>query len=228
MEIPKWISFKQQKKNWPVILYLHGVGERGTGGADLKKVLLGLDTLTNSNEKPYNEFVIIAPQCPFNFSWYSPEVMTDLEKLLDKIVEKKFTDEKRIYLTGFSMGGIGVMELAMKHPDRFAAIAPVCGRCENIGNIIKIAEANLPIWVIYAENDEKKMLTEGSKEIIERLKNTKSFHQPKRMNHNLKKSKENPNRPVNHIEARRAAFADPELYQWFLGISVPSSLLIQS
>jgi predicted peptidase len=123
------------------------------------------------------------------------------------------------------MGGIGVMELAMKHPDRFAAIAPVCGRCENIGNINKIDEANLHIWVIYAENDEKKILTEGSKEIIERLKNTKHFHQLKRMNHNLKKSEENPNRSVNHIEERIAAFADPELYQWFLGISNTDNII---
>lgn len=215
-----WIPQKEElilfKNPQPVILYLHGVGERGNGGEELSKVLFGLDSLKKRNEEPFNEFIIAAPQCLPDYYWHSPHVMHALEELVNKIVEHEKIDENRIYLTGFSMGGIGVMELAMKHPNRFAVIAPVCGKCENINNINKIIDAKTPIWVIYAENDEKAQLTIGSKEIISRFENVEYPHKKTILNHRLKPPEDALTCPVNHIEARKVAFSNPELYKWFL------------
>ena len=177
-----------------------------------------MNTLIESKKPPYNQFIIVIQQCPTGLQWHSPEVMQALNVLLSEISNSDEVDKKWIFLTGFSMGGIGVMELAMKYPDHFSAIAPVCGRCENIGNISKIVNKEVPVWITYAKHDEKKNLTEGSKELILKLKDTKRFHEPTVLDHNLEKSKKNPDSPVNHIEARRV-FSEPHLYNWFLSIS---------
>lgn len=111
--------YQQTEKNWPLILFLHGAGERGNDLSLVKKH--GPPQLVeNDMDFP---FMVVSPQCPTGEVW-SPDVVV---ALLDKIEETYRIDTKRIYLTGLSMGGFGTWETAIAYPNRFAAIAPICG-----------------------------------------------------------------------------------------------------
>jgi predicted peptidase len=103
----------------PLLLFLHGAGERGSDVAKVKEN--GLPArLENGLELP---FVVVAPQCPAD-SWWETDSLT---ALLDTVLDQHDIDHSRIYLTGLSMGGSGSWALANACPGRFAAIAPICG-----------------------------------------------------------------------------------------------------
>src|SRR3712207_5021647 len=106
-------------RRWPLLLFLHGAGERGS---DLNKVkAYGPPKLVaEGQEMP---FVIVSPQVPERSTWD----VDVLDALLDEVIRQYAIDEDRVYLTGVSMGGAGTWRLATARPERFAAIAPVCG-----------------------------------------------------------------------------------------------------
>lgn len=107
----------------PLILFLHGSGERGV---DLEKVKkLGVPRVA-MKQKGF-PFIVLAPQCPPGRWWTDIEVTEMVMAMLDEVTEKYLVDTDRIYLTGLSMGGFGTWWLAQQYPDRFAAIVPVCG-----------------------------------------------------------------------------------------------------
>ncbi len=138
--LPK--DYGKAKKNWPLVLFLHGARERGD---DVEKVKVnGLPKLVaQGRDFP---FIIVSPQCPLDGGW-----PTDvLNALLDEMVENYDVDADRIYLTGLSMGGFGSWRLAAEHPERFAAIIPICG-----GGLERWAPAmaHLPIWVFHGAKD---------------------------------------------------------------------------
>jgi len=111
-----------ETKEYPLVLFLHGAGERGD---DLDIATRhGYMKYVREEGKEY-PFICIAPQCPNDKYWgcYTESLIA----FLDYITETLPIDKKRIYLTGFSMGGTGTWMLAMAAPDKFAAIAPVCG-----------------------------------------------------------------------------------------------------
>ncbi len=132
------------QSDWPLIIFLHGYGERGD---DLE--------LLTKNGLPKNiaagedyPFIIASPQCPETTTW--PEQVTELNGLLDHLIEKYDVDTERVYLTGLSMGGYGTWFWASKSPERFAAIAPICG-----GGGWWMAQKliNMPIWVFHGDAD---------------------------------------------------------------------------
>jgi predicted peptidase len=136
-------GYNDSKENWPLIMFLHGAGERGD---DLEKVKIhGPPKLVESD--PDFPFIIVSPQCPKD-EWWSVEV---LDALLDEIVTQYRVDENRIYLTGLSMGGFGTWHYAAAHPERLAAIAPICG-----GGDPKTADAikDIPAWVFHGAKDD--------------------------------------------------------------------------
>jgi predicted peptidase len=132
---------KEPEKKWPLIVFLHGSGERGN---DLNAVKIhGPPKVV---EKRYLPFVILSPQCPAG-EWWRPE---SVMALTDEIIAKYKCDPDRVYLTGLSMGGFGVWETAIRYPDRFAAIAPICGG----GNPFRAPELkNVPVWAFHGELD---------------------------------------------------------------------------
>jgi predicted peptidase len=132
-----------KKKKFPLMLFLHGAGERGTV---LKKVAIHGPAKLIKQGKEF-PFIVVSPQCPPN-EWWNIDV---LNELLNEITKKFRIDENRIYVTGLSMGGYGTWSLALTYPDRFAAIAPICGG----GNPL-LAESikHLPIWVFHGAQDE--------------------------------------------------------------------------
>ncbi|MCQ2449267.1 MAG: prolyl oligopeptidase family serine peptidase [Clostridia bacterium] len=110
------------QKKYPLVFFLHGAGERGD---DLDAASRhGYMKYVREEGKEY-PFIFIAPQCPDDKYWGC--FTESLLAFLDDICEMLPIDTDRIYLTGLSMGGTGTWMLAMADPDRFAAIAPVCG-----------------------------------------------------------------------------------------------------
>lgn len=147
-------------KKYPLILFLHGAGERGHDVQKVKK-----HGVAKIAEKKRNfPFIVISPQCPAGYYWN--ELDKELISLLDKIIAEYPVDTARVYLTGLSMGGFGTWHLAIKYPERFAAIAPVCGGGNpNLVESIK----DMPIWVFHGAMDDVVPL-DLSVEMVEALK----------------------------------------------------------
>ncbi|NMB81308.1 MAG: phospholipase, partial [Ignavibacteria bacterium] len=104
---------------FPLLLFLHGAGERGDDLSLVKK-LGPPKMIAEGKEFP---FVVVSPQCPVNKRWDTKVLIA----LIDEIVAKYKIDEDRIYVTGLSMGGNGTWRLATEIPDRLAAVIPICG-----------------------------------------------------------------------------------------------------
>jgi len=135
---------------YPMLLALHGAGGRGTDNTRQiagYRIILELADSVNAALTPS---FILAPQSPFAASWETPSVKTCVMNLIDSLVQHAPVDSNRIYMTGFSMGGIGVYALALTYPDRFAAIVPCCGRGDtHLANRI----LHLPIWMHHGSLD---------------------------------------------------------------------------
>ena len=111
-------------QKWPVILALHGAGERGDDGALQTDVGIGTAIRTNRSEI---RAIVVMPQCRKNLWWIVPP-MDDLAMgALQEAIKEFHGDTQRTYLTGLSMGGFGVWHLAEKYPGRFAALVVICG-----------------------------------------------------------------------------------------------------
>jgi len=196
--LPEGYSARSSKR-WPLILFLHGIGERGT---DPWKVAVHgppkvAERLTNF------PFIVVSPQCP-NGEWWSNEVLT---ALLDEVTAKYKVDSGRVYLTGLSMGGFGAWNLALAFPERFAAVAPICGG----GNPYlptaynakrKAALKSLPFWVFHGDKDPAVALGE-SERMVDGLKkfgcDVKFTVYP----------------GVGH-DSWTQTYSNPALYEWFL------------
>ena len=137
-----------EQGKYPLILSLHGIGERGNDLQQLKRDGLprGLDGNTAF------PFIVISPQCPVSTEWYYDRTDTLLIKLLDQVIAKYPIDVKRIYLTGYSMGGIGTWDLAFRHPDRFTALLPIASRAEGSPNVCVLKP--VPVWAFHGARDE--------------------------------------------------------------------------
>lgn len=107
------------EKKWPLVIFLHGSGERGTDLDLIKKH--GPPKLLAAGQK--FPAVIASLQCAPNTLWNPHGV----KAVTDHLVKTMHVDAKRVYLTGISMGGFGTWETAFEYPDTFAAIAPICG-----------------------------------------------------------------------------------------------------
>lgn len=135
-------AYETDDKKWPLMLFLHGAGERGT---DLEKVKVHGPPKLIDEGKTF-PFIIVSPQCPEGQYWS----IESLDLLLNDIVENYNVDLDRIYVTGLSMGGYGTWTLATEFPNRFAAIAPVCGGGNpNLAHLIK----DVPAWIFHGEKD---------------------------------------------------------------------------
>ncbi len=120
LHLPK--DYGHEEKKWPMIFFLHGAGGRGDDLRLLDNHQGPSKIIKNHKDFP---FIIVFPQCPKD-SWW-PKQHEVLINLLDEIIQKYDVNERRIYLTGQSMGGFGSWYLGCDYPERFTAIAPICG-----------------------------------------------------------------------------------------------------
>lgn len=129
-------------KKWPLIMFLHGAAEQGDDLALVKRH--GIPK--RIDKKRDFPFVVVSPQCPQGY-WWSNDLLI---ALLDDIIANYRIDKDRVYLTGISMGGYATWELAIEYPDRFAAIAPICGGGDPyLIDRIK----HIPVWAFHGEKD---------------------------------------------------------------------------
>ena len=158
--LPKDYS-NAKKTTWPLILFLHGMGERGD---DLELVKIhGIPKIVKTQED--FPFIAISPQCPIEYVWADKKMLRALESLVLKIIKNYRIDKTRVYVTGLSMGGYGTWALATRRPDLFAAAVPICGGGDPATvNILK----NLPIWVFHGGLD-KVVLAEESEKMVRAL-----------------------------------------------------------
>ena len=184
-------GFEQEKKKWPLLMFLHGSGERGD---DLEKVKDHGPPKLIAQGKEF-PFIVVSPQCPDNARW-STEM---LNALLDEVIAKLPVDEDRVYLTGLSMGGQGTWNLAMASPERFAAIAPVCGwGSRDVMCVLK----NTPVWKFHGAKDDVVPLAESERMYggLKKCGNEAKFTVYSHANH----------------DSWSETYANPELYEWFL------------
>ena len=146
-------------KSWPLMLFLHGAGERGTNLA--KVAVHGPPKLVAQGKRGF-PFIIVSPQCPTGERW-KPETLL---ALLDDVAVKCRVDTNRVYVTGLSMGGYGTWALAAEHPERFAAVAPICGGGEIVPILLagpkkKAALKSLGVWAFHGAKDPVVKLEES-------------------------------------------------------------------
>jgi predicted peptidase len=131
-------------KKWPVVVFLHGAGERGDDLEVLKKH--GPFKLIAAGRT--FEAIVVAPQVPNGEIWNPHGV----NALVEKIKQQYRVDDARVYLTGLSMGGFGTFDTITQYPTVFAAAIPICGGAGI--NVLKFgALKNLPIWIFHGAKD---------------------------------------------------------------------------
>lgn len=184
----------EQQAQWPLILFLHGRGERGDDLDLVKKIGLAKN-IEQGEDYP---FIIVSPQCPASSFWI--EEVEALNALLDHILATYAADPQRVYLTGLSMGGAGTWALATRYPQRFAAIAPICG--SGVRWIAHERLLGVPTWVFHGDADSV-VPFDRSQEMVDVLRahggNVRFTVYP----------------GVDH-DSWTATYANPELYRWFL------------
>jgi predicted peptidase len=182
----------QRKKAWPLLLFLHGAGERGN---DLEWVKThGPPKLIEAGQQ--FPFVVVSPQCPRERWWQAVE----LTALLDEVVEKYKVDEDRLYVTGLSMGGFGAWSLVSYTPERFAAMLPICGGGETHWTK---SLAHLPVWAFHGAKDTV-VPVERSEQMVEALK--RNGGEPKLTVY-----------PEGEHDSWTETYANPAVYEWLLG-----------
>lgn len=143
---PAYLEKKNEK--WPLIVMLHGSGERGCSPKHLSK----FGPFQAAQRQRDFPFLVLGPVCPKGHWWSDATTTLSVMGLIDNIVSQYNVDPNRIYLTGFSMGGFGTWDYAIQFPRKFAAIAPICGG----GNPYRVSRIrHLPVMVFHGKNDKK-------------------------------------------------------------------------
>jgi predicted peptidase len=163
--LPKGYDAKSERR-WPLILFLHGAGERGT---DIWKVATHGPPKIATNQTDF-PFIVVSPQCPEGQTWSKDALLA----LLGEIVAKHAVDTNRVYLTGLSMGGYGTWDLGLSHPEKFAAIVPICGGGQIISVLLSsrdkgAALRSLGVWAFHGAKDPVVPLEE-SQRMVDALK----------------------------------------------------------
>lgn len=156
LQIPA--SYNERSAKWPVIIYLHGIGERGTDLNMVKRSGLALRAVREA-DFPY---IVISPQCKPDITWD----VAGLNILYTDILKQYNIDPSRVYLTGLSMGGFGAWDWAMRFPAKFAAVVPICGA----GTPSKACSLkDVPIWAFH-NADDYTVGVAGSRDMVNALK----------------------------------------------------------
>jgi len=162
------------KQKWPVILFLHGAGERADDGMFQTQVGIGKGIREHRDRFPA---IVVLPQCRKDH-WWAQSPMDEVAIASLEAATKEFHGDKdRTYLTGLSMGGYGTWHLAAKYPGRFAAIAPICGgvlmpdtaRLQQASDtspyteVAKKIGGKTPTWIFHGGDDPTVPVTESQR-----------------------------------------------------------------
>jgi predicted peptidase len=150
-------------KKWPVIVFLHGSGERGTDGLKQTQVGIGPHIRLHAERFPC---LVVFPQVPPDRR-FADEPAEAVLKQLDAVLARYNGDPDRVVLTGLSMGGSGTWTLGTAHPERFAALAPVCGGAMTEAAVAKLK--GMPVWAHCGDMD-RAQLVQNMRQTTEALK----------------------------------------------------------
>lgn len=199
----------QPEKKYPLVVFLHGAGERGEDNEN--QLRHGLATMSSPEFQAKEPVFLLAPQCPNGRKWSEvdwskmesalptePSIpMAGVMKIVDSLVSTMPVDPDRIYITGLSMGGYGTWDAISRWADRFAAAVPVCGG----GDEKQAARlTRIPIWCFHGDQD-KAVPVERSRNMIEAIKRAggkPNYTEYPGVGHN----------------SWDKAYADPALYEW--------------
>ena len=157
------------KKKYPLVLFLHGAGERGDDNEQQLKH--GVKIFLEAQNRKQFPCILIVPQCPIDSYWssvkvdrssrplkfdfnYSYEISQGLRlamALTKQTIKQESVDKKRVYITGLSMGGMGTFEAVYRFPKRFAAAVPVCGGADT--DAYKKKHAKVPFRIFHGDAD---------------------------------------------------------------------------
>ena len=207
--------FDAQQK-YPLVIFLHGAGERGEDNE--KQLVHGMNDFASDEIMARYPAFVIAPQCPIGEAWggirrlaKSPTPEGQLTPALSatlkavETIRKEFPiDDKRIYITGLSMGGYGTWDALAKQTELFAAAAPICGGGDPAS---AVTMKKVPIWAFHGEDDQT-VPVERSREMIEALKTAGASP----------KYTEYPG--VGH-NSWAQTYSNPELYAWLFAQRKP-------
>lgn len=193
---------KDASKRWPLLLFLHGSGERGTNTNQIK--VHGPPKLveTQPDSALAKEFIVLSPQCLPGENWDAET----LNALLDEVIGDYRVDVDRVYLTGMSMGGNGTWNLSARYPERFAAIAPMCGGGDKAS---APRYKNMAVWAFHGDADTT-VPVRRSEIMVDALK---------KLNIEVKFTKY----PGVGHDCWTQSYANPELYTWLLSHSRPKN-----
>ena len=181
-------------KPWPLIVFLHGAGERGDDGLIQSEVGIGRAIRRYVDRFPC---LVVMPQCPKEVWW--DKAADDIEIAMADVRKEYSIDPARIYLVGLSMGGFATWMYGANHLDTFAALMPICG-----GGNPQDAEklAKIPIWAFHGADDAT-VPPKQSRDMVEAVKKAKGdikYTEFPKVGHNSWDS----------------AFDDPETMKWLL------------
>ncbi|SRR6266404_2049176 len=198
--LPRGNEGKSKKKRWPLILFLHGAGERGT---DVWKAATH-GPLKHAAADADFPFIVVAPLCPAGCLWSNDLLMA----LLEEIAAKYAVAKGHVYLTGLSMGAYGTWDLGLAFPEKFAAIAPICGGGEWIRVLLASRDKahalkTLAIWAFHGAKDPVVPLAE-SRRMVAAVKEA-----------GVSEVKLTIYPEAGH-DSWSETYRNPELYRWFL------------
>lgn len=156
-------------KQYPVVLFLHGAGERGNDNTT--QLVHGSALFSNEENRLNFPAIVIFPQCPKEDYWSNVAVNRNQQPLglkfqydkgptkalqltmalMDSIVNESFVKKDQVYVMGLSMGGMGTFEILYRKPDMFAAAIPICGGGDT--EAAKIYAAKVPLWIFHGAQD---------------------------------------------------------------------------
>ena len=188
-------NYNKDTSTYPLVIYLHGGSQKGN---DLEKLkIYGLPYLVDQGKE--FDFVMVAPQCPEGRDW-STENWFD--SLYNEVTSNHRIDKSRVYVTGISMGGYGTYITALDHPEKIAAIVPLCGGV-NDSDISRICTLkDIPILTFHGTADDAISIyeTERIEESLKKCNGDITFHRLKGEGHEIQYLYEN----------------KPEIYEWLL------------
>ena len=211
------VNYDKTKK-YPLLLFLHGAGERGKDNE--KQLVWGAKLfITEENRKKFPAIVVL-PQCPeesfwavmktdqskqppirtFDYSMQPNWPLAAANELVKKLSNEEGVDKKQIFISGLSMGGMGTFESVYRYPDLYAAALPICGGGDV--NHYDKRVAKVPFWIFHGADDAV-VNVKLSQEMVEKLKSLKAEV----------KYSEYPG--VNH-DSWKNAFAEPDYLTWML------------
>jgi predicted peptidase len=205
-----------KSKKYPLVLFLHGAGERGNDNE--KQLVHGSKLFLDAENRKKYPAIVIFPQCPANSFWASVKVDTTVKprailfdyageanwpliaanELVQKITSEEAVDLKRIYVAGLSMGGMGTFESVYRYPKLYAAALPICGGADLTS--YSNWTGKTPFWIFHGDADPV-VNVKLSRDANEKLKSIKA------------KVKYTEYPGVNH-NSWDSAFAEPYFLKW--------------